>query len=151
MLDDPYFALLEALAHGLRGVDPAEFVRAQSLEVRGRRIDLFLERDHQDRAEDRIVLRCDVSQLPADAPAALCRPLLRANNLMAGTRGATLGLRGDDVVMLSASARLGSLDAARLATLISGLLRQAERWAMEIARPEFSAPAAVPSFSYQRA
>lgn len=151
MLDDPYFALLEALAQGLRGVDPARFVRDQSVEVRGRRVDLFLERDHHDRAEDRIVLRCDVSQLAAEAPEALCRPLLRANNLMAGTGGATLGLRGDNVVVLSASARVRSLDAARLAMLMTGLLRQAERWSAEIARPEFLVPVPTDFSSLQRA
>ena len=144
LLDDPYFRLLEALAHGLRGVDPAAFMRAQSLEVRGRRVDLFLERAHHDRAEDRIVLRCEVMRLPAPASEALCRMLLRANHLWAGTRGTTLGLRGDDVVMLGVAARIRSLDTARLATVMTGLLRQAERWAGEIAHPALSAPDAPP-------
>lgn len=146
LLDEPYFRLLEALAQGVRGMDPAAFRRAQTLEVRGRRVDFFLERDLHDRAEDRIVLRCDVTHLPASASEPLCRLLLHANNLWSGTRGATLGLRGEEAVMLSVAARVGSLDAARLATAITGLLRQAERWTEEIARSALSAPDA-PSHS----
>lgn len=151
MLDDPYFGLLEALARMLRGLDPAAFPDVQSLEIGGRRVHLFLEPDQHDRAEDRIVLRCEVVQLPAAASEAMCRLLLRANNLLTGTRGATLGLLGHDVVLLSVSARILSLDAARLATLITGLLRQAERWAARIIRAEAEPSAAEPLSSFLRA
>lgn len=146
MLDDPYSGLLAALARSLRGLDPTAFPDIQSLVVNGRRVDLFLEPDQLDRAEDQIVLRCDVLQLQAGASEAVCRLLLRANNLFAGTRGATLGLRGEDVVLVSTSARIRSMDAARLATAITGLLRQAERWAVLILRAQ-SEPAAVEPLS----
>lgn len=151
MLDGPYFALLESLAQRLRGVEPAVLRQAQCLQIDGHRIDFSLERDRHDRAEDRIVLRCDVTHLSGAASEAVCRLLLRANNLWAGTRGATLALRGDDVVILSESARIGSLGAEQLATLVSGLFRQAERWAVELAAFSLPQPAAGPAHWHMRA
>ncbi|MET1115323.1 MAG: type III secretion system chaperone [Comamonas sp.] len=141
MLDDPYLALLDALARGLRGVEPALLVQAQCLQLDGRRVDFSLERDAHDGADDRIVLRCDVLRLPAPASEEVCRRLLRANNLWVGTHGATLALRGDDVVMLGVSARIASIDGAGFSRLLNGLHREAGRWAQRLADPQ---PLAIP-------
>lgn len=143
MLDDPYLALLEALAHHLHGVEPALLVQAQCLQLNGRRVDFFVERDGSDSAEDRIVLRCDVLQLPATASEEICRQLLHANNLWGGTHGATLALRGADVVMLGISQRIASLDGAGLAHLLNGLHHEAGRWAEKL-----SPPADVPAIAF---
>lgn len=128
MPEDPYLILLDALAHRLPGVEPARLVQAQCLQMNGRRIDFFVQRDASDQREDRIVLRCDVVQLPAPASEEVCRQLLCANNLWAGTHGATLALRGDDTVMLGISARIASLDGAGLAQMLNRLYREAGRW-----------------------
>ena len=128
----PYFALLDALARRLRGIDPAAFSQAQSLVIGGRRIDFSLEPDPHDEAESRLVLRSEVVNLSEPASEALCHQLLRANNLWAGTCGATLGLRGDNVVIASETARLGSLNPERLARLLSSLRDQAQAWAVEL-------------------
>lgn len=151
MPEEPYSVLLESLARRLRGVDPAALGHVQSLQIDGRCIDFSLQRDRYDRAEDRVVLRCDVAQLSGGGSESLCRTLLRANNLWAGTRGATLGLRGEDVVMLSESARIGSLSVERLAALVTGLRRQAEHWAGELAVLNVVAPAALAIPSHLRA
>ncbi|MCD2514219.1 type III secretion system chaperone [Comamonas endophytica] len=128
MPEDPYLILLDALARRLPGVEPARLVQAQCLQMNNRRIDFFVQRDASDRGEDRIVLRCDVVQLPAPASEEVCRQLLHANNLWAGTHGATLALRGDDTVMLGISARIASLDGAGLAHMLNSLYREAGRW-----------------------
>lgn len=134
MPHEAYVGLLKALAQQLRGVDPVAFVEAQNLAVSGRRIEFSLERDAHDAAEDRLIVRCDVLRLPAPASESISRKLLRANNLWAGTRGATLGLRGDDEVILSVPARIGSFDGVRLAVMVAGLLGQADVWALELGR-----------------
>lgn len=141
MSQKPYFALLDVLARRLRGIDPTAFGQAQSLVVAGRRVDFSLEPDPHDELENRLVLRCEVTHLPEPASEFICRLLLRANNLWAGTRGATLGLRGDRVVIASETARLGSLDPDRLARLLASLLDQTEAWAAELTgTPEHNAP-----------
>lgn len=134
MPHEPYLILLDALAQHLHGVDSAAFVQVQCLVIDGKRLDFFLERDSYDAAEDRLIVRCDVMRLPGAASEEVCRRLLQADNLWAGTRGATLGLRGDDVVILSESARIASLDGAGLVALVQGLPRQAETWAAELDR-----------------
>lgn len=132
MSQKPYLALLDALARRSRGLDPEAFQEAQSLVVGGRRIDFSCEANPLDETESRIVLRCEVAHLPEPASESLCRLLLRANNLWAGTRGATLGLRGDRIVIVSEAARLASLNPERLARILTGLHDQANAWAAEL-------------------
>ena len=132
MSQQSYLALLDALAHRSRGLDPRAFREAQSLVVAGRRIDFSFEPNPLDEAESRIVLRCEIARLSEPASEALCRLLLRANNLWAGTRGATLGLRGDQVVIASEYARLASLNPERLAKIMAGLIEQVNAWATEL-------------------
>ncbi len=132
MSQTPYFALLTALARRLGGIDPTAFNASQSLIVAGRRIDFTLEPDPYDDNENRLVLRCEVAKLPSPASEDVCRLMLRANNLWAGTLGATLGLRGDRCVLMSETARLNSLDADSLVNLISNLRDQAELWSREV-------------------
>ncbi|KKB64222.1 hypothetical protein WM40_06925 [Robbsia andropogonis] len=132
MVHTPYLALLEALAHHLPGIDPSSLVQAQSLTIDGRRIDFALEADPQNDTENRMVVRCEVVRLPAPASEAVCRLLLHANNLWAGTRGATLGLRGDRIVIASETARLASLDPDRVVAMLAGLREQAQAWAAEL-------------------
>ncbi len=134
MPHEPYLILLDALAQHLRGVDSAAFAQAQCLVIDGKRLDFFLERDACDAAEDRLIVRCEVMRLPGAASEEVCRLLLQADNLWAGTRGATLGLHGDDVVIFSESARIASLEGEGLVTLVQGLRRQAEIWAAELDR-----------------
>lgn len=134
MPHEPYLILLDALAQYLRGVDSAAFVQAQCLVIDGKRLDFYLKRDSFDAAEDRLIVRCEVMRLPGAASEEVCRLLLRADNLWAGTRGATLGLLGDDVVLLSESARIASLDGPGLVALVAGLRRQVEAWVDELDR-----------------
>ncbi len=135
MSQQSYLALLDALARRSRGLDPRAFQEAQNLVVAGRRIDFSFEPNPLDETESRIVLRCEVAHLSEPASETLCRLLLRANNLWAGTRGATLGLRGDRVVIASEAARLASLDPERLASILAGLIEQANAWAAELDVP----------------
>jgi hypothetical protein len=134
MPHEPYLILLDALAQHLRGVDSAAFVQAQCLVIDGKRLDFLLERDSFDAAEDRLIVRCEVRRLPEAASEAVCRLLLQADNLWAGTRGATLGLLGDDVVLLSESARIASFDGPGLAALVAGVHRQAAAWGGKLDR-----------------
>ncbi|MDQ8031326.1 MAG: type III secretion system chaperone [Bordetella sp.] len=143
MPDEAYLALLDALARRLR-VDPAGLRQAQTLSIGGRRIDFSVARDADDAAEDRIVVRCGVTRLPAPAREDVCRLLLQANNLWAGTAGASLGLLGERDVIASEAVRLASVDADRLAALVTGLCAQAQAWEAELERRWPAAEAAPP-------
>jgi len=73
--------------------------------------------------EARLMARTDVVHLAAAPSAALCRQLLRAHAFGAGVQ------RGRDVVMLSVSERLASLDVAGLGQLLQRMAGDAQRWA----------------------
>lgn len=135
-----YRALLKATASYLPSEDISALQEAQSLYIGSRQIDFSFELNPLDETESRIVLRCYVAHLAEAASEEVCCLLLRANNLWAGTRGATLGLRGDRVVILSESARLASLDPAQLVGLARCLEIQASAWADGLCDAQISAP-----------
>ena len=106
MSQDRYLALLRA--HARRRPDHADAAQAQAVVIDGRRISLWFEPGPEAAPDDgQLLCRIDVARFPDGPSNAVCRLLLQANNLWAGTHGATLGLRGQDTVMLSAARRIG--------------------------------------------
>lgn len=138
MSQDHYLALLNAYARR-RPADQAAARLAQTQEVviNGRAISLWFEPAGPGAAAEdgRLLCRTDVARFPAGPSNAVCRLLLQANNLWAGTHGATLGLRGRDTVMLSAARRIGSLTAATLDALLASLYVDAQTWAAQLTQP----------------
>lgn len=134
MRQDRYLALLNAYAR--RRPAHADVARTQEVVIDGRAISLWCAPAEAgaDAEDALLVCRTDVARFPAGLPAAVCRLLLQANNLWAGTHGATLGLRGHDTVMLSAARRVGSLSAATLDTLLVELHIDACTWAAQLTR-----------------
>ncbi|EGP46431.1 type III secretion system chaperone [Achromobacter insuavis] len=141
MSQDRYLALLDAYAR--RRPAHADVARTQAVVIGGRAISLWFEPAGPDRPADdgRLLCRADVARFPAGVPLSVCRLLLRADNLWAGTHGATLGLRGHDTVMLSAARRIGSLTAATLDALLASLCVDAQTWAAQLTRPASPPPA----------
>jgi len=135
MSQDRYLALLRA--HARRHPDHADVVQAQAVVLDGRRISLWFEPAGPDADPDdgQLLCRTDVARFPGGPSNAVCRLLLQANNLWAGTHGATLGLRGQDTVMLSAARRIGSLTPATLDALLASLQVDALTWAAQLTRP----------------
>lgn len=140
MSQDRYLALLDAYAR--RRPAHADVARTQVVVIGGRAISLWFRPARPNRHPDdgRLLCRADVARFPGGVPAAVCRLLLRADNLWAGTHGATLGLRGDDIVMLSAARRIGSLTAATLDAMLTSFYVDAQTWAVHLTRPA-AAPA----------
>lgn len=131
MSQDRYLALLNAYAR--RRPAHADVARTQQIVIDGHAISLWCA--PADSADDALlVCRADVARFPAGLPNSVCRLLLQANNLWAGTHGATLGLRGHDTVMLSAARRVGSLTAATLDALLVELHVDARTWAAQLTR-----------------
>lgn len=105
----------------------------QEVDRGGRLVSLSVAPDRAHSQEGKVICRTDIArvkQWPADA---LCRLLMQANNLWAGTSGSTLGLRDDDVLMISISRRLGSISVTALESMIRVLCADAETWSNRLA------------------
>lgn len=105
----------------------------QEIVCGGRAVSVRFMPDKADLEEGKVICRTDIArvkQWPADA---LCRLLMQANNLWAGTSGSTLGLRDDDILMLSISRRLGSISVTTLDNMIRVLCSDAENWSGRLA------------------
>lgn len=137
-MSQPYLSLLKSLADHLPGVDADDLLTVQCLRLGPSRIDFSFEPALLGESDARIVLRCNVAQLAEPASEQLCRSLLRANNLWAGTEGATLGLRGDRTIILSEAAYVLSTSPAQLSTRVKRLAYQASVWAEEFDRTQHS-------------
>ena len=129
MNQDPYSALLMAYEQRLRpGAEAFELPRTQELKLDNHIVSLEFA-PHPDGAEEGMVIcRTDVFRFQEQALDFVYRLLLQANNMCAGTRGSTLGLRGTDMVMASMGRRIGSLDADALDALLRALCADAEIW-----------------------
>lgn len=124
---DRYVSLLRAYARRHGGVH-GDLAEVQELEIHRQRIRLAFEPGDTGADEARLVARTDVAQL-ADVPSAtVSRMLLQANACWTGTHDVALGLRCSDVVMLSVSQRIASLDVEGLAILLQSMSRDARRW-----------------------
>ncbi|MGE8657680.1 MAG: type III secretion system chaperone [Achromobacter sp.] len=134
MSQDRYLALLNAYARHRPA--HAEVARTQQVVIDGRAVGLWCvpAAADADPGDGLLVCRTDVARFAQGLPGAVCRLLLQANNLWAGTHGATLGLRGHDTVMLSAARRIGSLTPASLDALLAGLLVDAQTWTAQLTR-----------------
>jgi hypothetical protein len=129
MSHDQYFSLLRDFdAQYPTGRARASLAETQEIVVAGRTARVWYQPDADNPDEGTLLCNIDVLRLSTPPNADFCRTLLEANNLWAGTRGTTLGLRGDDVVMLSAARRVASLTPHTLAALLHALGRDAQAW-----------------------
>lgn len=126
---DRYMSLLRAYARQHGGVqgDFAEEMELE-LEVQRQRIRLKFVPADADPDEAHLLARIDVAQLSDVPSATVSRMLLQANACWAGIHGGALGLRCSDVVMLSVSQRIASLDVEGLAALLQSMAQDARRW-----------------------
>lgn len=124
---DRYWLLLSAYVDQRidEGVDPAG---GQEVLLEGQHIYLWFVPCDADPDEARLMARTDVARLSGAPSTAVCRVLLQANAFWSGINAGALGLRGSDVVMLSVSRRIASLDADGLAELLQGMVVDARRW-----------------------
>lgn len=128
-----YLALLTAYESNLgAGASGLGLVQTEELVVDGRVVTLSFTPDDYSPENGVVICRADVARItkwPADE---LCRLLLQANNLWAGTAGSTLGLRGDDILMMSLARRIGSLDVATFQAMLNTLCSDADNWAARL-------------------
>ncbi len=124
---DRYVSLLSAYARQYGGVQ-GDFTEVLELEVHRQRIRLQFEPCDADPGEAQLLARIDVAQLSDVPSATVSRMLLQANACWSGIHGGALGLRCSDVVMLSVSQRIASLDADGLAALLQSMAQDARRW-----------------------
>ncbi len=124
---DRYMSLLRAYARQYGGVQ-GDFAEELELEVQRQRIRLKFVPGDADPDEAHLLARIDVAQLSDVPSATVSRMLLQANACWAGIHGGALGLRCRDVVMLSVSQRIASLDVEGLAALLQSMAQDARRW-----------------------
>jgi hypothetical protein len=98
-----YFSLLRDFDARYPSSARAGLAKTQEIVVAGRTARVWHQADADLPDEGMLLCNIDVLHLSAPPDLELCRALLQANNLWAGTRGTTIGLRGNDVVMLSAA------------------------------------------------
>ncbi len=124
---DRYLLLLSA--YGDQRMDEGvDLAAGQEVLLEGQRIHLWFVPCDANPDEAQLMARTDVAQLSAAPSTAVCRVLLQANAFWSGIHEGALGLRGSDVVMLSVSRRIVSLDADGLAVLLQGMVVDARRW-----------------------
>jgi len=143
MSHDQYFSLLRDFDAHYPPRARAGLAESQEIVVAGRAARVWHQADADIPDEGMLLCNIDVLRLPTPPDDDLCRTLLQANNLWAGTRGTTLGLRGEDMVMLSATRRVASLTPRLLAALLHVLGRDAQAWQAHITtmlRAQVSAP-----------
>lgn len=114
------------------GVDETE-PQSLSLIINGRRVVLTVMPDPENQESD-VMCRVEAARLQDGERQDAYRRLLEANLLWRGTRGATLGLLGQDRVVLSVTWRLGSLDPVSLGRMLEGLVKDAVAWAAKLER-----------------
>ena len=137
-----YLALLNAYEQHV-GVDRSApgLAQTEELIIDGRVVSLSLTPDDLFPENGMVICRVDVARItkwPADE---LFRLLMQANNLWAGTTGSTLGLRGDDILMMSLARRVGSLDVTTFQSMVNTLINDADNWAARLTGKSGSKPA----------
>lgn len=148
MSRDLYSELLTAYEQQVRpGASTFDLPRTEELVVNGRVVS-FSFVPNEGSPEDGMVIGCtDVARFTQSPSQDLCRLLLQANNLWAGTAGSTMGLRGNDTLMMSTARRIGSLDAATLDAMLNTLCADAEGWAGRLTAQPKSEPS-PPDFQH---
>lgn len=127
MSSDAYLALLRDFETRFIQNGPS-VAQTQEAKVGGFTVRFWFSTPEGEGEGGNVLCRVDVLRL-AEAPSSdLCRLLLEANNLWAGTHGGTIGLRGENVVMLSASRPVASLSTERLAAMVNAMCRDARAW-----------------------
>ncbi|MBH1965481.1 MAG: CesT family type III secretion system chaperone [Comamonadaceae bacterium] len=114
------------------GVVSADLARTEELIVHGRSVSLSFSPEENYPEDGKVICSTDIAKFNQEPAADLCRLLLQANNLWAGTAGSTVGLRGNDMLLMSASRRIGSLDADNLDAFLSALCADADSWAARL-------------------
>lgn len=129
-----YLALLTAYEQHIgESVPGPGLAQTEELIIDGRVVSLSFTPDDYSPENGIVICSVDVARItkwPADE---LCRLLLQANNLWAGTAGSTLGLRGDDILMMSLARRIGSLDVATFQAMLNILSSDADNWGSRLA------------------
>ncbi|MET4580086.1 type III secretion system chaperone [Ottowia thiooxydans] len=142
MSNRQYFDLLTDYEQQARpGVVSMDLASTEELIVNGRAVSLSFV-PHETSPEDGMVIcRTDLAKFSQDPGADICRLLLQANNLWAGTAGSTLGMRGNDMLIMSASRRIGSLNPDTLDVFLGVLCADADNWSARLsAKPKVEAP-----------
>jgi len=130
MSRDLYSELLTAYEqHVSPGASTLDLARTEELIINGRAVSFSFIPNESSPEDSMVIARTDVARFTQSPSQDLCRLLLQANNLWAGTAGSTLGLRGNDTLTMSAARRIGSLDAATLDAMLNTLCDDAEGWA----------------------
>lgn len=133
MSKEYYSELLTAYQQHMRpGAHGAVLAETEELVINGRTVSLSFMPHELIPEEGVVICRTDVARFtrwPADD---LCRLLLQANNLWAGSKGSTLGLRGSDTLMMSAARRMGSLSVATFGAMLDTLCMDADDWAARL-------------------
>lgn len=132
MSRDRCMSLLRAYADAHGGAQE-ELALEQTLVVNGQRIGLCLVPDAVDACGARLLARVAVAHLPGVPAATISRMLQQANGCWSEMHGEVLGLHGSDVIKLSVSRRVDSLDAAGLAALLQSIALDAGRWNIRLA------------------
>lgn len=132
--------------------DVSRLFDAGEVRIGQRTISIGCQVDDSSVGESMVVCRCDVVRFLSLQAEGTYRLLLEANYLWSGTHGATLGLRGRDMVIISIARRIGSLDATKLGSMVASLARDAELWSFALGRPAdlpSLTPYAIPAFAYR--
>lgn len=134
MSSDQELELLAGFEQRLRsGEWSTDAPPTQELVLGGRVVSVSFAPDKTFVEEGKVICRTDIGRVnhwPADS---LYRLLMQANNLWAGTSGSSIGLRDDDILMMSISRRLGSISVTTLDTMIRALCSDAEKWSNRLA------------------
>ena len=142
MSNSLYLNLLAAYEqHARPGVVSIDLPHTEELIIHGRAVSLSFKL-HENSPEDGMVIcRTDLARFNESPAEGLCRLLLQANNLWAGTGGSTLGMRGEDVLIMSQARRIGSLDITMFDALLGALCADADSWTARLtAKPQAELP-----------
>ena len=145
--------LLKSLAQQASGVaDVSRLFDTGEIRIGQRTIDISYKADEDNEAKGTLLCRAEVVRFLALQAEGTYRLLLQANYLWSGTHGATLGLHGRDVVIISAARRVGPLDVAKLIVMLTSLARDAQLWSFALGRPAdllSLTQYATPAFAYR--
>lgn len=153
MSRDLYSELLTAYEQHLGpGASALDLPRTEALVINGRAVSFSFVPNEGSSEDGMVIGRTDVARFTQSPSQDLCRLLLQANNLWAGTAGSTLGLRGHDTLMMSTARRIGSLDAATLDAMLNTLCADAGNWAGRLtAKPKSEPPPDLQHMLHMRA
>ncbi len=141
MSKESYLKLL--VAHGQHvpsGASVSDFFGEEKLVFNGHNVSLKFRANEMFPEDGMVYCRTDVVSFNHRPEDDVLRLLLQANNLWAGTAGATLGLNGSGTVMMTVARRIGSLNVVTLDAVLNMLCADAERWARRLTAKPKSEP-----------